>query len=506
MYPPQGAGAGITWSDVKTKLESEGSMNVLDFLDAYALYKSGTRTISEIASIINNINATVGAVEIENHYNFSDFIPFLALAFDNANLTAAKAASIFDNANLTAAKGASIFDNANLTAAKGASIFDNANLTVAKAASIFNHDNLTAAKLISILDNANITSAKIKSIFETGSLTVDAKRAAVLEGDQYSPADAALSVNGTFYTVDQLALAFNNANLTAAKAASIFDNANLTAAKAASIFDNAYLTATKAASIFANTNLTLARAKAFLEHANLSISRINSIIIDDGISDSRAQEILNETAWATRDLTGAASILYAIHDDWEDNKAVTSRDNRATTPASILGANQFAQKFRPLWTTVGGTTTCSAGKLISNEAADRVKITSTFMVGTWEINFRFTATAGGDDLMFYFIYVDSSNWYAVRINNDTAGPFYKLRKKVTGTESDIISSTLTPNTIEHTCKLTRDASGNFELFFDGVSKGTATNNEISSSSELHLAKVDTVVAGSSKELDNLKVY
>ena len=344
------------------------------------------------------------------------------------------------------------FEN-KFSAADAALVFDNTNLTAVKGASIFNETALTVAKLISILDNANILSAKIKSIFDTGLLSVDEKRAATLEGDQYAAADAAASVNNTFYTDDQLALAFNNANLTAAKGASIF---NETA---------------------------------------LSITKINDIIIHDNITDSKAQEILNATSYATRDLTSATSILYAIHDDWADNK-LTSRDTRATTAAGVLGDNEFAQNFRPEWTTVTGTPSVASGVLSLNENDD-VKTPSTFDVGAWQIHENLPDEAG---FYFHIMRYDADNTIKFHIDR-YSGDELTLQKVDGGSTVNLISYSWVGAAGD--IKVTYDGSGNWEIFDEtGASRGTASDEFIPTGWDcIYLAGVNGTSA-----IDNLEVY
>ena len=431
---------------------------------------------------------------------FNDACLVSVCAYDmDSIIDAADSASIINHDNVSVAKSASIIDNVNLTAAKAASIIDSVNLTAAKAASIIDDTNLTVAKLISILDNGNITSSKIKSIFETGNLSVDAKRASVIEGDQYTAADAATSVNGAFYTDDQLALAFDNANLTAAKAASIIDNANLTVSKAASIFDNTNLTVSKAASIF--------------DEFGLSITKINSIITHANITDNKAQEILNGTTYATRDLTSATSIIYALCDDWDDNK-LTSRDDRDTTASSLLGANEFAQKFRPDWTVddspSGLTIIVDTGRVkfsctSGNSGAGYIQIPSVIIEGTWEWKYQysqiFSGNTGVDNL--YFMHVDDNNAYYIQFAAYGGyGDFYKV---VGGADTKILECSLVVDTDEHIVKVTRNSSGNFEVFQDDVSKGTAIDNDITSSNHFRQSFEDYKQTFD-YYLDDLKIY
>ena len=343
-----------------------------------------------------------------------------------------------------------------------ASIFNETALSAAKGANIFNDTNLTASKLISILDDANITSAKIKSIFETGSLSVDEKRAAVLEGDQYTAADAADSVNSTFYTDDQLALAFDNTNLTAAKGASIF------------------------------------------EDANISISRINDILDDTNLSDSKASQIIYDTAVAIRDLSSASNIIGTaeIVDDWTDNK-ITSRDSESTTPISVCSPYiQDINTFRPGWTIGSGTWVAETGvmKKTNSGSAGAVYTSSTYNTGTWSVKLQHESTSNViSDFCFMWVDASNMNFYKMATAN-----VLQIVKKVSDTDTALIDPGWTSDTAWHTCKATRDASGNFEMFFDGVSKGTATDTSITTANQIRQYQEHTL--DENVWVDDLKVY
>jgi hypothetical protein len=288
---------------------------------------------------------------------------------------------------------------------------------------------------------------------------------------------------------EYIATVCDNANLTATKAASIFDNANLTVAKAASIFDNTNLTVAKAASIFDNANLTATKLQSILDNTNLTIQRGQTIV----------------DAMATPSKIGTGGRRGVIGDDWQDNK-ITSRDKAATVATTF---DKIFQNFRPGWTQVSGTTTCTGGQVVLDQTSEEINISTTFMVGTWELDFKFSEIGtGGTWYSFYldFIAIDSSNSYYLLAAPDTdAGEnWYRMYKRIASTDTAIIAGTWTPDINLHTSKVTRDGSGNFEIFLDGTSKGTVTNTEITSSSLLRLRKHANTA--SACYFDNLKIY
>jgi len=347
-------------------------------------------------------------------------------------------ATVATAVNATDAADAALYFDA-LDAGYIARVCDNSNLTAAKAASIVDNSNLTAAKAASICDSANITSAKIKAILDTGSLTVADKIAALLDGDSLTAADAATHVNSGTYT-DALM---------------------------ASAFDSSYLAAAKLQSILDNTNLTI----------------------------QKGQEIVDAMSDPSKIGTGGRRGY--MGDDWNDNK-LTSRDNAATVATAL---DKIFQTFRPEWTVISGTIT-TANSRVEGDASgsNKVQTSSSITEGTWEVDIIVLATGSYQNI--YFIYQDSSNhWIA---GNSTPGGTraWHVRKVASDSETDIIQSNWTEATGTYALKVTRDSSGNFELFVDGTSKGTATDTWLPTQNYIVLELGDD----NASAMDNLKVY
>lgn len=284
------------------------------------------------------------------------------------------------------------------------------------------------------------------------------------------------SFTNTYLKYSGIALVFNHANLTAANAAAIFNEAGLTAANSAAIFNEAGFT-------FAN------KALLFRE-AGLSIANINAIIIHANITDDNAQQILSEITKANRDLTSAANI-YEILDDWDDNK-LTGRDGAGATATGFT--NLFAHKglFRPEWTTEAGAPSAGGG-VMTLPASARVSVSSTFDVGTWEC--LMVAVSGGHH-SFFLQSGGADKYECRRLSNATIG-LYDWVDSVwcigtVGCQDETIASII---------KMTRDGSSGWEIFENGVSKGTVTDSTTTSFDELHLD-----ATSQSSNFDNLKVY
>ena len=319
------------------------------------------------------------------------------------------------------------------------------------------------------------------------------------------------SFTNTYLTYSGIALIFNHANLTAANSAAIFNEAGLTAANSAAIFNEAGLTAANSALIFneagftaANKALvcneaafTFANKALMFREAGLSIANINAIIIHANITDDNAQQILSEITKANRDLTSADNI-YELLDDWGDNK-VTSRDGAGTTSTGFTNLFAHKDKFRPEWT-VSANVSAAAGRMQFSavSAAKSAEIASTFITGTWELDQQRGAT-NGDQMMFKFLH-DGTHYYMIyKTSNTTALELYH------SIDGFIIIGTWSNDDANHTFKATRDASGNFEIFEDGVSKGTVLNTTTTTSTKI-IIMPENGTGGQIEYIDDLKVY
>ena len=340
-----------------------------------------------------------------------------------------------------------------------------------------------------------------------------------------SIADIATAINGSGtdsvpagmingWSASLSASIFDDTNLTASKSASIFNDTNLTVSKSASIFNDTNLTAAKAASIIDSTNLTAAKAASICAEAGLTQSRFNSIFDDTSLTDARISSILNDSNFTGKAQKGQecfdamsrskASFINGDHicellDDWSDNK-LTSRDNAATTATGFT--DRFGKTFRPEWTVDSGTWTGNAEvmKKTNGGSAGAVYVSSTYTTGTWSVKLQNQSTSNviSD---FCFMWVDASNMNFYRMSTN---PTLQLVKKVSDTDTALIDSGWTADTAWHTCKVTRDASGNFEMFFDGVSKGTATDTDITTSNQIRQNNLHS--ADGNVWVDDLKVY
>lgn len=199
--------------------------------------------------------------------------------------------------------------------------------------------------------------------------------------------------------------------------------------------------------------------------------------------------------------SGVTRIVYSgeyyLFDDWKDNLLTSRRwDDKMVFPVSEL------DKYRPDWTTESDSPSASGGVLVlpdGSTTAQQVSTASGFTVGTWEKDFTIISATTAGACNLFFIWTDNSNTLRVSIESDDD---YMLVKIDGGTTTILVSSTWDGDTTQHTTKVTRDANGNFELFYDGVSQGTATDTFLPSTRDLSFLNN----ADSEVDIDNLKVY
>jgi len=120
---------------------------------------------------------------------------------------------------------------------------------------------------------------------------------------------------------------------------------------------------------------------------------------------------------------------------------------------------------------------------------DRISAPSNQAYGTWEFEYQFYSTSTtcptNNQIVRFFLTSSTAdmtiaNGYYVYI--DVCNSAFQLRKLTAATPSTIISGTWTPSTNTwHEVKITRSADNTFELFHNGVSKGTGIDASFTSS-------------------------
>jgi len=281
------------------------------------------------------------------------------------------------------------------------------------------------------------------------------------------------------YTIDELVAKFNKADIGAAAACASYGASVGLEGLIASAINDSRLPADKAASIFDNSNLAVDKAALISDNRNLAEAKLQAIFDNPNLSIQKGQEIVDAMSNPSKIGTGGRRGI--IGDDWEDNK-LTTRDKAAIVATTL---SRISQKFRPEWDTTNANTKISVEsghiKIVASTDYNKyIKITDNIAEGTWKIKQRLGAVnaASGYNHTLSFMFIDTDNFYSAYISG--FDDYVRFDKFVTGSITHLIAGSITRNTNWHEVKITRDADGNFELFYDGTSKGTTTDTSHSS--------------------------
>lgn len=184
-----------------------------------------------------------------------------------------------------------------------------------------------------------------------------------------------------------------------------------------------------------------------------------------------------------------------LWDDWDDNALSRPRTNQKDGSYKGQDGTIYNDaRYRPDWTTQSGTPTVSSKQLVLDGSTnpDEISTTSNFTAGSFAIDFQWNTATNNPWALFGFMSEKANTNDAVyMINVDGTGTDYELRKTISGTSTLIIDSSWGGDTTLHTAKATHDANGNMELFYDGTSKGTGTDTDITNPAYLLLRNANT---------------
>jgi len=196
--------------------------------------------------------------------------------------------------------------------------------------------------------------------------------------------------------------------------------------------------------------------------------------------------------------------VYAFYDDFGDG-LLTGRVKELTV---LNNKVMLARVLRLEWAVDGGIWDASNLFLreSSNTRPNYLYTSLDFTVGTWEVDFRFPngESTADNQLGLVPLWIDSDNWYFWFCKSNAADPDFNFYKVFGGVGTMLINQTWTIDAAWHTAKVTRDANGNFEIFLDGVSKGTVVDTDITTSNQLRFRTA--YVNESPFDFDNLRVY
>jgi len=185
-------------------------------------------------------------------------------------------------------------------------------------------------------------------------------------------------------------------------------------------------------------------------------------------------------------------------DDWEDGNLTSSRDDFDTTPfggttSTLVESGAVGSLARPDWVMdEGSPSVVGSEHFVSDRDGCRTSFSPANLDGfIWE--FRYSGTGNG-----YINITANSTTRRISGSSDVnledgyflfIGSSVALARDSGGSTSTVISGPSTPSG-EFNVKVTRDASGTFELFIDGTSEGTGTDTTFTSSNHVGFANVN----------------
>jgi hypothetical protein len=204
--------------------------------------------------------------------------------------------------------------------------------------------------------------------------------------------------------------------------------------------------------------------------------------------------------------------VYILYDTWADD-LLSSRtatytqgdlikeiSNNGTTYYITLSAT--SSTLCPTWTQEAGAASVASGTVtLATATTDKISTPYTGTEATYELVVQWaTYTGAGADFFFRPQYQDGNN--NIYIKMDGNGNPYQLVKYVAGVATIIVNSTWGQDTNEHTIKVIIDTGDDWELFLDGVSKGTGSDAWRPTTAKLYMENV----SNNNIYIKELKVY
>ncbi|RKZ28852.1 hypothetical protein DRQ36_09820, partial [bacterium] len=199
-----------------------------------------------------------------------------------------------------------------------------------------------------------------------------------------------------------------------------------------------------------------------------------------------------------------------VRSDWyqttEDQFNTDSLENTIIDAGSIIlgetttlidDFNDGNYTVSPTWNDYYGAWAVVGLTLTNGNAFTDNRISTPFAgaEGTWECEFRHEEHNANPCFVSFFFMTNTAqlsaatDGYSLNSDSNTGSEAFTLYRWDNGSATAIIDATVTHDTNWHTMKVTRDAAGNFEIFYDGISKGTVTDATYSACTHIHFREL-----------------
>jgi len=174
-------------------------------------------------------------------------------------------------------------------------------------------------------------------------------------------------------------------------------------------------------------------------------------------------------------------IDYQLREDFGDNPSpsgglINSRAGTRRGDRTNRVDGRYQGVYRPKWALTGTEPSFSGESMtLASQTIDGLQRSPAVnqTVGSWEYRFEPQTTPSNGRLNFKTLTDNLDSSYQVLVYAGTGD--VDLQKVDSGSASTLISGSWTPDANPHTVRLDRASGGEFELFFDGSSLGTATD-------------------------------
>lgn len=238
----------------------------------------------------------------------------------------------------------------------------------------------------------------------------------------------------------------------------------------------------------------------------------------------------NGSSWEQVSAKVSSTLTGFLLDDWQDNALLSGRDDFGATAfdGTEPSSSSFTTSTRPSYSSnsTGDATGIRARnqrlEILLDESSDSgfnyaevIHTNTDLETGTWDWDFNWNQAHSGSGSHFFDVQLitddtstsrPSGNKWIGRSEDDGGGT--ELLKVNSGSTTTVISDgTNVDDGSDHTQKVTRDSSDNWEMFVDGSSIGTATDSFSPSVNDFAIAgKMNDGRSTAEIFVDNMRVF
>jgi len=177
---------------------------------------------------------------------------------------------------------------------------------------------------------------------------------------------------------------------------------------------------------------------------------------------------------------------FALWDRWGDGKLM-EREDRYEGRYVKTSLGPKPSYYRPRWKVLTGSPTANVGEMVlpaGDTTQQKVQMSSwNIDRGIWEMDVKYSSAPTVGDFRWRIAEADPNNTVWLRVYSSGS---VEIIEDHGGTRDTLISSTVSPGTSVNTWRIEIDYQKNIELFFNGVSQGSATKYLLPGSNAMYI--------------------